>query len=176
MGTGQALARDPRVRHRIPHPPRDSFQRSARDQGDQDGVSGIGVLDLAIRIEWKIETAAKIPGVYAALNPGRPRRWRFPRRLFEMTQSADDHTGRCLRLSRVQRLTSAGVRALALVARDADAERWSGPSSSAHSSDATISAASPSRMTLSASLESQGRRFFSSSQAQNASVQQQHRK
>ena len=27
--------------------------------------------DLAIRIGWKIETAAKMLGVYAALNPGR---------------------------------------------------------------------------------------------------------
>jgi hypothetical protein len=33
--------------------------------------SGISVPDLAIRIGWKIETAAKILGVYAALNPGR---------------------------------------------------------------------------------------------------------
>ena len=33
--------------------------------------SGIGVPDLAIRIGWKIETAAKMLGVYAALNPGR---------------------------------------------------------------------------------------------------------
>jgi hypothetical protein len=29
------------------------------------------VPDLAIRIGWKIETAAKMLGVYAALNPGR---------------------------------------------------------------------------------------------------------
>jgi hypothetical protein len=33
--------------------------------------AGIGVPDLAIRIGWKIETAAKMLGVYAALNPGR---------------------------------------------------------------------------------------------------------
>ena len=33
--------------------------------------SGISVHDLAIRIGWKIETAAKMLGVYAALNPGR---------------------------------------------------------------------------------------------------------
>ena len=33
--------------------------------------SGISVPDLAIRIGWKIETAAKMLGVYAALNPGR---------------------------------------------------------------------------------------------------------
>jgi hypothetical protein len=32
---------------------------------------GISVPDLAIRIGWKIETAAKMLGVYAALNPGR---------------------------------------------------------------------------------------------------------
>jgi hypothetical protein len=32
---------------------------------------GISVRDLAIRIGWKIETAAKMLGVYAALNPGR---------------------------------------------------------------------------------------------------------
>lgn len=33
--------------------------------------SGISVPDLAIRIGWKIETAAKMLGAYAALNPGR---------------------------------------------------------------------------------------------------------
>ena len=33
--------------------------------------SGISVPDLAIRIGWKIETAAKMLGVYAALSPGR---------------------------------------------------------------------------------------------------------
>ena len=33
--------------------------------------SGISVPDLAIRIGWKIETAAKMLGVYAAVNPGR---------------------------------------------------------------------------------------------------------
>ena len=33
--------------------------------------SGISVPDLAIRIGWKIETAARMLGVYAALNPGR---------------------------------------------------------------------------------------------------------
>ena len=33
--------------------------------------AGISVPDLAIRIGWKIETAAKMLGVYAALNPGR---------------------------------------------------------------------------------------------------------
>ena len=33
--------------------------------------SGISVPDLAIRIGWRIETAAKMLGVYAALNPGR---------------------------------------------------------------------------------------------------------
>ena len=33
--------------------------------------SGISVPDLAIRIGWKIETAAKMLGVYTALNPGR---------------------------------------------------------------------------------------------------------
>ena len=33
--------------------------------------SGISVPDLAIPIGWKIETAAKMLGVYAALNPGR---------------------------------------------------------------------------------------------------------
>jgi hypothetical protein len=33
--------------------------------------SGISVPDLAIRIGWKIETAAEMLGVYAALNPGR---------------------------------------------------------------------------------------------------------
>jgi hypothetical protein len=33
--------------------------------------SGTSVPDLAIRIGWKIETAAKMLGVYAALNPGR---------------------------------------------------------------------------------------------------------
>jgi hypothetical protein len=33
--------------------------------------SGISVPDLAIRIGWKIETAAKMLGVCAALNPGR---------------------------------------------------------------------------------------------------------
>ena len=33
--------------------------------------AGISVPDLAIRIGWKIETAAKTLGVYAALNPGR---------------------------------------------------------------------------------------------------------
>jgi hypothetical protein len=33
--------------------------------------SGISVPDLAVRIGWKIETAAKMLGVYAALNPGR---------------------------------------------------------------------------------------------------------
>ena len=33
--------------------------------------SGVSVPDLAIRIGWKIETAAKMLGVYAALNPGR---------------------------------------------------------------------------------------------------------
>ena len=32
--------------------------------------AGISVPDLAIRIGWKIETAAKMLGVYAALNPG----------------------------------------------------------------------------------------------------------
>ena len=31
----------------------------------------VSVPDLAIRIGWKIETAAKMLGVYAALNPGR---------------------------------------------------------------------------------------------------------
>ena len=35
--------------------------------------AGISVPDLAIRIGWKIETAAKMLGVYAALNPGRAR-------------------------------------------------------------------------------------------------------
>ena len=33
--------------------------------------AGISVPDLAIRIGWKIQTAAKMLGVYAALNPGR---------------------------------------------------------------------------------------------------------
>jgi hypothetical protein len=33
--------------------------------------AGISVPDLAIRIGWKIETAAKMLGVYAALNAGR---------------------------------------------------------------------------------------------------------
>jgi hypothetical protein len=33
--------------------------------------AGINLRDLAIRIGWKIETAAKMLGVYAALNPGR---------------------------------------------------------------------------------------------------------
>jgi hypothetical protein len=33
--------------------------------------AGISVPDLAIRIGWKFETAAKMLGVYAALNPGR---------------------------------------------------------------------------------------------------------
>ena len=33
--------------------------------------AGISVPDLAIRIGWKIETAAKMLGVYAGLNPGR---------------------------------------------------------------------------------------------------------
>ena len=33
--------------------------------------SGISVPDLAVRSGWKIETAAKMLGVYAALNPGR---------------------------------------------------------------------------------------------------------
>lgn len=33
--------------------------------------SGISVPDLAIRIGWKIETAGKMLGVYAAPNPGR---------------------------------------------------------------------------------------------------------
>jgi hypothetical protein len=33
--------------------------------------AGISVPDLAIRIGRKIETAAKMLGVYAALNPGR---------------------------------------------------------------------------------------------------------
>jgi hypothetical protein len=33
--------------------------------------SGISVPDFAIRVGWKIETAAKMLGVYAALNPGR---------------------------------------------------------------------------------------------------------
>jgi len=33
--------------------------------------AGISVPDLAIRIGWKIETAAKMLGVYTALNPGR---------------------------------------------------------------------------------------------------------
>jgi hypothetical protein len=33
--------------------------------------SGVSVPDLAIRIGWQIETAAKMLGVYAALNPGR---------------------------------------------------------------------------------------------------------
>ena len=41
--------------------------------------SGIGVPDLAIRIGWKIETAAKMLGVYAALNPGRAAAMTFPR-------------------------------------------------------------------------------------------------
>ena len=34
--------------------------------------------DLAIRIGWKIETAAKMLGVYAALNPGRAMVAAFP--------------------------------------------------------------------------------------------------
>lgn len=33
--------------------------------------AGISVPNLAIRIGWKIETAARTLGVYAALNPGR---------------------------------------------------------------------------------------------------------
>lgn len=33
--------------------------------------SGISVPDLAIRIGWKIEPAAKMLDAYAALNPGR---------------------------------------------------------------------------------------------------------
>jgi hypothetical protein len=33
--------------------------------------SGIGVADLAVRMGWKLETAAKMMGIYAALNPGR---------------------------------------------------------------------------------------------------------
>ena len=40
--------------------------------------SGISVPDLAIRIGWKIETAAKMLGVYAALNPAAPRWWPSP--------------------------------------------------------------------------------------------------
>lgn len=40
--------------------------------------SGIAVPDLAIRIGWKIETAAKMLGVYAALNPGRAAVMTFP--------------------------------------------------------------------------------------------------
>jgi hypothetical protein len=40
--------------------------------------SGISVPDLAIRIGWKIETAAKMLGVYAALNPGRATLTAFP--------------------------------------------------------------------------------------------------
>jgi hypothetical protein len=46
--------------------------------------SGIGVPDLAIRIGWKIETAAKMLGVYAALNPGRATTMALP----EPAQSA----------------------------------------------------------------------------------------
>jgi hypothetical protein len=34
-------------------------------------VGGHHLPDLAIRIGWQIETAAKMLGVYAALNPGR---------------------------------------------------------------------------------------------------------
>ena len=52
--------------------------RRAPDGNDLRGTkvtemvwSGISVPDLAIRIGWKIETAAKMLGVYAALNPGR---------------------------------------------------------------------------------------------------------
>jgi hypothetical protein len=33
--------------------------------------SGISVPDLAVRMGWKIETTAKMMGIYAALNPGR---------------------------------------------------------------------------------------------------------
>jgi hypothetical protein len=33
--------------------------------------AGVSVPDLAVRMGWGIETAAKMAGVYAALNPGR---------------------------------------------------------------------------------------------------------
>ena len=33
--------------------------------------AGVSVPDLAVRMGWGLETAAKMAGVYAALNPGR---------------------------------------------------------------------------------------------------------
>ena len=50
--------------------------------------AGIGVPDLAIRNGWKIETAAKMLRVYAALNPGRATVVALPARTRE-----DDATG-----------------------------------------------------------------------------------
>ena len=40
MGSRPALARGPRVRHRVRHPPGAPVQRPARDEGDRDGVVG----------------------------------------------------------------------------------------------------------------------------------------
>jgi hypothetical protein len=53
--------------------------------------AGISVPDLAIRIGWKIETAAKMLGVYAALSPGRAMMVALP----SVLNLKFDASGRC---------------------------------------------------------------------------------
>jgi hypothetical protein len=71
MGRCPALARSARVRHRVRDSPELRFNDLRGSKVTELVWSGISVPDLAIRIGWKIETAAKMLGVYAALNPGR---------------------------------------------------------------------------------------------------------
>ena len=71
MGFRPAFARSPRVRHRVGIRPELRFNDLRGTKVTEMVWAGISVPDLAIRIGWKIETAAKMLGVYAALNPGR---------------------------------------------------------------------------------------------------------
>jgi hypothetical protein len=66
-----AVARGPRVRHRFGIRQELRFNDLRGTKVTEMVWAGVRVPDLAIRLGRKVETAAKVLGVYAALNPGR---------------------------------------------------------------------------------------------------------
>ena len=79
LGLRPAFARGSRVCHRVRFRPEFRFNDLRGTKVTEIVWSGISVPDLAICIGWKIETAAKMLGVHAALNPGRAMVVRSPR-------------------------------------------------------------------------------------------------
>ncbi len=69
--SGPALPRGPRIRHRVRYSPGAPVQRHAWNESDRNGVVGDQRARPRDPRRVKIETAAKMLGVYAALNPGR---------------------------------------------------------------------------------------------------------